>query len=174
MGSSFEDMVRRVIAGRISVPGLVRPRAKPWQQIVGALGEASDRGSGGPEDGFTLLELMIVITVILILMSIAIPRFEKSEQYAREAALKQDLSVMRHAIQDYTLDKQVAPQSLDDLVSAAYIGVIPTDPMTRAKDWSTETSDLLLSPEQISTGITDVHSSSPQSSPFDSTPYSSW
>jgi general secretion pathway protein G len=124
--------------------------------------------------GFTLIELMIVITIILILASIAAVRYDRSIVRSKEAALHQDLSVMREAIDQYTLDKEQAPQSLDDLVTAEYLRQIPVDPITGTKDWNTTTSDLLLSPEQTSTGITDVHSSSDQVSPFEGTPYNTW
>lgn len=124
--------------------------------------------------GFTLLELMIVITIILILLGMAAGRYERSVVHAREAVLHQDLAVMRSAIQQFTLDKQTAPQSLDDLVQAGYLREIPTDPITRNKDWTTVTEDILLSPEQQGTGITDVHSASDQISPFENTPYSTW
>ncbi len=124
--------------------------------------------------GFTLLELMIVITIILILIAMGAGRYDQSVARAREAALKQNLSVMRHAIEQYTLDKQAAPQSLEDLVAAGYLREIPTDPMTRKKDWRVDYEDVLLSPDQSGTGITDVHSSSDRLSPFESTPYSTW
>jgi general secretion pathway protein G len=124
--------------------------------------------------GFTLLELMIVITIVLILMTIAIPRVEQSTVHAKEAALKQDLSVMRQAIQNYTLDKEQAPQSLDDLVTAGYISAIPVDPITNQKDWDTESSDVVLSPDQQAGGLSDVHSSASGVSPFDGSAYSSW
>lgn len=124
--------------------------------------------------GFTLLELMIVMTIILILATMGAGRYEQSVQRAKEAALKQDLFVMRQAIEQYTLDKQTAPQSLDDLVTAGYLREIPTDPMTRAKDWTVENSDLLLDPNQTATGITDVHSASQNNSPTEGTAYSSW
>jgi general secretion pathway protein G len=124
--------------------------------------------------GFTLLELMIVLTIIMILASIAAGRYDRSVQHSREAVLKQDLYTLRQAIQQYTLDKQVAPASLDDLVTAKYLGTIPVDPMTRAKDWHPESEDILDSPQQTGPGITDVHSSSPVLSPFDSTPYNTW
>ena len=124
--------------------------------------------------GFTLLELMIVITIILILATLGAGRYEQSIVRAHEAALKQDLFVMRNAIQQYTLDKEAAPASLDDLVSAGYLRDVPTDPITRQKDWQTSSDDVLLSPDQTSTGITDVHSSSDKTSPFENTPYSSW
>src|SRR5882672_8141316 len=104
----------------------------------------SARGIGAA--GFTLLELMIVITIILILASIAGGRYEKSVLRAKEATLKQDLFVMRQAIQQYTLDKQAAPSSLDDLVQSKYMSAIPKDPMTNNTDWHTESEDVLLSP----------------------------
>jgi general secretion pathway protein G len=120
-----------------------------------------------------MLELMVVITIILILITLGAGRYERSVLLAKEAALKQDLQVMRNAVDQYTLDKQQGPQSLDDLVSAGYLREIPLDPVTRSKDWRTETSDTLLSPEQTTGGIVDVHSASdlPSSS---GTPYSSW
>lgn len=126
------------------------------------------------EGGFTIIELMIVITIIMILMTIAAGRYEQSVLRAKETALHQDLFVMRTAIQNYTLDKNAAPQSLDDLVNAKYMREVPTDPMTREKDWDTETSDLVLSTDQTTTGISDVHSRSGKSSPFENTPYNTW
>jgi general secretion pathway protein G len=81
---------------------------------------------------------------------------------------------MRNAIQQYTLDKEAGPSSLDDLVQAKYLREIPTDPTTRNKEWRTESEQVLLDPLQTTPGITDVHSSSDQVSPFDGTPYNSW
>ena len=124
--------------------------------------------------GFSLLELMIVLTIIMILATIAVGRYDRSVLRSKEAVLKQDLSVMRNAIQQYTLDKQAAPASLDDLVQAKYLGAIPIDPITRAKDWHTDSEDILLDPQQTSPGITDVHSSSSAVSPFENTAYSTW
>ncbi len=127
------------------------------------------------EAGFTLIELMVVVAIILILAGLAAVRYDMSVERAHEAALHHDLSVLRDAIEQYTLDKEQAPQSLDDLVSAGYLRQIPTDPVTGAKDWVTETSDVLLSPDEASGGgISDVHSPSDKVSPFESTPYSSW
>lgn len=125
-------------------------------------------------EGFTLIELMIVITIILILASIAAARYDQSILRSKEAALHHNLSVMRDAIEQYTLDKEQAPQSLQDLVSDGYLRQIPIDPITGGADWNVTTSDLLLSPEQSTSGITDVHSSSDKVSPFEKTPYSSW
>jgi len=124
--------------------------------------------------GFTLIELLIVITIILILAGIAAGRYEKSVLRSKEAVLKQDLFVMRNAIQQYTLDKQAAPGSLDDLVESKYMSGIPTDPITRNKEWHLDFEDVLLTPTQTSSGLTDVHSSSDATSPFENTPYSSW
>ena len=124
--------------------------------------------------GFTLLEMLIVIMIILILAGIAIGRYEKSVLRSKEAVLKQDLFVMRQAIQQYTLDKQAAPTSLDDLVAGKYISGIPTDPITRNRDWHPDFDNVLLTPEQTSPGLTDVHSSSNDTSPFENTPYNSW
>jgi general secretion pathway protein G len=124
--------------------------------------------------GFSLLEMMIVITIILILASIAAGRYEKSVLRAKEATLKQDLFTMRNAIQQYTLDKEQGPSSLDDLVQAKYLSGVPTDPITRQKDWQTESEQVLLDPLQTTPGITDVHSNSDQVSPFENTAYNTW
>ena len=124
--------------------------------------------------GFTLIELMCVIAIILILATISAGHYERSVVRAKETTLHTDLKVMRDAIQHYTEDKEAAPSSLDDLVSAHYIQQIPTDPMTNAKDWVTASEEFDISPEQSSSGITDVHSASDAVSPFENTPYSSW
>jgi general secretion pathway protein G len=131
-------------------------------------------GRGTRAEGFSLLELMIVITIIMILATIAVGRYDKSVLRSKEAVLKQDLFAMRGAIQQYTLDKQAAPSSLDDLVQSKYLGAVPVDPITRNKDWHPDSDDVLLSPQQTSGGITDVHSASDAFSPFENTPYSSW
>jgi general secretion pathway protein G len=124
--------------------------------------------------GFTLMELMIVITIIVILLGLAAGRYQQSILRSKEGALKQNLVVMRTAIDQYTLDKQQGPQSLEELVSAGYLRAVPSDPITRRKDWRVVYGDLFLSADQVSTGITDVHSSSDNVSPFEGTPYSSW
>jgi general secretion pathway protein G len=124
--------------------------------------------------GFSLIEMLIVITIILILAGIAAGRYERSVQRAKEATLKQDLFVMRNAIQQYTLDKEAGPNSLDDLVQAKYLSGVPADPITRNKDWHTESEQVLLDPLQTTPGVTDVHSSSDQVSPFENTPYNTW
>jgi general secretion pathway protein G len=124
--------------------------------------------------GFTLLELMIVIFIILILATMSSVRYEQSVLQAHEAALRQDLFVMRQAIQNYTLDKEAAPSSLDDLHQSQYIGEVPTDPITHQQDWVTETCNDVLSPDQVPGGICDVHSASDSVSPLNGKPYSSF
>jgi general secretion pathway protein G len=121
-----------------------------------------------------MIELMVVIAIILVLIGMAAARYEQSVVRAREAVLKQDLQTMRGAIQQYTLDKQQSPQSLDDLVLAGYLTQIPQDPITRTRDWHADFDDILLSPDQTATGMTDVHSNSKAVSPFEHTPYNSW
>jgi general secretion pathway protein G len=113
------------------------------------------------DGGFTLIELMIVIGIILILVGIAIPNYQQSIKRSKEATLSQDLYTLRQAIDSYTMDKDRGPQSLDDLVTAGYIRSVPIDPITRRNDtWVTDQSDDLLSVDQTEPGITDVHSGS--------------
>jgi len=126
--------------------------------------------------GFTLLEMMIVMAIIMILVGIAAGMYQRSVRHAREATLRSDLSVMRQAIDHYTLDKEAAPQSLEDLVNpqSQYLREIPTDPITNAKDWHVDVGDTVMSPDQSTTGIVDVHSNSDKVSPFDGTVYNTW
>jgi general secretion pathway protein G len=126
--------------------------------------------------GFTLLELMIVISMVLILVSIAVPNYTRSIKQARESVLRQNLFTLRDLISQYTLDKQKAPQSLDDLIQAGYLKQLPRDPMTNGTDWQVEQMDdqTVLSPdEQDQGGIDDVHSNSSQVG-SDGRPYNTW
>src|SRR5712692_659357 len=124
--------------------------------------------------GFTLIELMIVNSVMLILISFAIPAYNQSVLRARESVLRQNLFTLRSLISQYTLDKQKAPQSLEDLVQAGYMKQIPVDPMTGKNDtWTVDQEDTLMSVDQQDTGISDVHSGSSQVS-SDGTAYSTW
>lgn len=132
------------------------------------------RGDGKRQGGFTLIELIIVMAIIAILASIAVPSYLTSMRAAKEAVLKEDLHVMRNAIDSYTMDKEKAPQSLDDLVQAGYLKSIPTDPMTHATDtWVTSTSDTYESVDESEPGIDDVHSGS-QEVGLNGQMYSTW
>lgn len=126
--------------------------------------------------GFTLIELMIVVSIIMILIGIAAGMYQRSVVRAKEATLRSDLSVMRQAIDHYTMDKEAAPQSLEDLVNpqSQYLREIPTDPMTGTKDWHVDFGDTVMSPDQSTTGIVDVHSNSDKVSAFDGTHYNTW
>jgi general secretion pathway protein G len=123
--------------------------------------------------GFTLIELMIVISILLILIAIAIPSYNRSVLRAKESVLRQDLFQLRSLISQYTLDKQKAPQALDDLVTAGYLKQLPRDPMTGAADWVPQQEDVTLSVDQQDPGIDDVHSASTLIS-SDGDAYNTW
>ena len=131
------------------------------------------RTKAGHSRGFTLLELMIVLSIIMILMSVAVPMYNQSIVQARESVLRSNLSTLRSLISQYTLDKQKAPQSLDDLVQGGYLRQIPVDPMTRQTNWEVVQEDTLLAVDQQDPGITDVHSAS-SGTGSDGTVYSTW
>src|ERR1700733_14657946 len=126
------------------------------------------------EQGFTLLELMIVMVVIGLLAAIAIPSYTRNVRAANEAVLKEDLHTMRVAIDSYTVDKAKAPQSLDDLVQSGYLKYMPVDPIAKRSDtWMTSQEDTMMDLDQTESGINDVHSGAQQTS-SDGTSYSTW
>jgi len=126
------------------------------------------------ESGFTLVELMVVMLIIGVLAAIAIPSYISSVKNAKEAVLKEDLHVLRNAIDSYTMDKEKAPQSLDDLVQSGYLKSIPKDPMTHSSEtWVATTDDTLQSIDQTEPGVNDVHSGS-QELGTDGQMYSTW
>lgn len=125
--------------------------------------------------GFTLLELMVVLTLLLILASFAMPTYRVAVIRAREAVLRDDLYTLRSLIDQFTLDKQRPPQTLEELVEAGYLrGGVPVDPFTQSNQtWQVVTEDVPLGPDQSVPGIVDVHSGSDETS-LDGTPYSTW
>ena len=125
--------------------------------------------------GFTLIELMVVLTLLLILATMSMPIFQLAIVHAREAVLKDDLYTLRKLIDEFTVDKERPPTSLDDLVEAGYLrSGIPVDPFTGSNQtWRTDVEDVPLNPTQAASGIVDVHSGSDEIA-LDGTPYSGW
>lgn len=122
--------------------------------------------------GFTLLELMIVISIIIILAAITLPQYQKTIAATRESVLRYDLHRMRELIDQFAADKGRLPQSIDELVTEGYMREVPVDPFTNQKDWSIATGEDPNSNEGES-GMTDIHSSSGDIS-SEGTPYSEW
>jgi len=125
------------------------------------------------EFGFTMVELMIVMAIIVILISVAIPQYQKAILRAKESVLKNNLFTLRQVIDEYTYDKQKAPQSLQDLVAAGYLKEIPVDPITGSNNWHVVMEDALQAVNQTEPGIFDVKSESDKTG-LDGTPYADW
>ena len=137
-------------------------------------GIRTERAGRKGEGGFTLVELMIVMAIIMILATIAIPIYVRTLQRAKEATLREDLHTMRTAIDSYTIDKEKAPDSLDDLVQAGYLKSIPVDPITSSSEtWMTGMSDTMTDINETQGGLDDVHSGS-QALASDGTTYNTW
>jgi general secretion pathway protein G len=135
-------------------------------------GKFQRAGGSSRAAGFTLLELMIVISIIIILAAITLPQYQRTIIHTRETVLKNDLRTMRSLIDQFAADKGRLPQSLDDLVSAGYLREIPVDPFTGQKDWAIATGE---DPNSLQgeSGVTDVHSSSAETS-TEGTAYNEW
>src|SRR5690349_6844236 len=131
------------------------------------------RRGGRLVTGFTLIELMIVITIILILIGIAAANYGKFVQRAREAVLKYDLRTMRELVDHYTADKETPPQSIEDLSSAGYLRDVPVDPITNSREWSARYGSVSLVSDRVGSGIVDVNSKSTGTA-LDGTKYSDW
>ena len=146
-----------------------------WIGRLSNLEPGTGGGKRSVKGGFTLLELMVVLTLILILAAIAAPSYRVAIVRSREAVLKDDLFTMRKLIDQYTLDKNQPPESLDDLVQGGYLrGGLPVDPFTGSNQtWQVDIEEVPLSPEQTVPGVVDVHSGSNAES-LEGTPYSSW
>jgi general secretion pathway protein G len=124
--------------------------------------------------GFTFVELMVVITIIVILVSIAVPIYQKAIIRSKETVLHNNLFTLRTVIDNYTYDKEKAPQNLQDLVTEGYLRAVPIDPMTGTSDsWRTVMEDASQALNQAEPGIFDVHSGSDKTS-LEGTPYSDW
>lgn len=140
-----------------------------------ALRTTNGRGARAARSGgFTFVELMVVITIIVVLITMAIPIYNKTIIRAKESVLRQNLNTMRLVIDNYTYDKMKAPQSLEDLVSEGYLRDIPLDPMTSSNQtWKTIMEDPGQAVDQSQPGIWDVKSTSDKTS-LEGTAYSDW
>ncbi len=128
-----------------------------------------------PRSGFTLIEILIVMTIVSILVSIAVPMYQKAILRAKESLLRNNLFTLRTVIDEYTYDKQKAPQTLQDLVSEGYLREVPVDPITGSNStWKVIMEDALTSVNQTEPGIFDVRSGSNLTSQLDNTPYADW
>lgn len=130
--------------------------------------------TGNRRGGFTLIELLIVMSIVTILVSLAIPVYQRSILRAKESVLKSNLMSIRQVIDEYTYDKQKAPQTLQDLVQEGYLRQVPNDPITDSNTtWRVVMEDALQSVDQTEPGIFDVHSGSDKTA-LDGTPYADW
>jgi general secretion pathway protein G len=131
-------------------------------------------GKGWGRRGFTLIEMMIVMAITVILLAVAVPFYQKAIIRAKETVLHNNLRAIRNSIDEYSYDKQKAPQSLQDMVTAGYLHDVPEDPIMRTRDWNIvmeEAGDAVNASEP---GIYDVHSRSDKTSPTDQTRYADW
>ena len=132
------------------------------------------RIQSGKRAGFTIMELMVSMAIVLVVISVAVPLYQKAVIRARESVLRQNLFSLRTVIDEYTYDKQKAPQQLDDLVREGYLRQMPLDPIVgNSTSWKIIMEDASASASQSEPGIFDVRSSSEKTS-LEGTPYSEW
>ena len=124
--------------------------------------------------GFTLIEMMIVMAIIVILIAVAVPFYQKAIIRAKETVLHSNIRAIRNSIDEYSYDKQKAPGSLQDLVSAGYLHDVPNDPITQTRDWNIIMEDAGQAVNPSEPGIYDIRSKSGKTSPLDGTRYSDW
>ena len=166
-------MEASIRSGEEASMSTVMPTSKVEMEMAMQTRRAEDRSRQGVR-GFTIIELMVVISIILILMSVAAPIYSQSIIRAREAVLRQNLFSMRTSIDQYSMDKGKAPQSLEDLVQGGYLREIPIDPINNSRDgWQAVQEDVMLSINQEEPGITDVHSGANGTGSY-GTPYTQW
>jgi general secretion pathway protein G len=152
----------------VATRNFISERLRPAQRPIPA------HGHPRRDSGFTLIELMVVMAIIAILATIAIPAYTANIKHAREAVLREDLHTMRGAIDQYTYDKQKAPQGAEDLVQSGYLKQIPKDPFTqRADTWIFDQGSALATIDETQGGIDDVHSGS-QLVSTEGTTYNTW
>jgi general secretion pathway protein G len=124
--------------------------------------------------GYTIIELIIVMAIISILLSVAVPFYVKSLQRTKETLLRQNLFTLRTVIDEYTFDKKSAPQQLEDLVREGYLRAVPIDPMTgNDRTWRIDIEDSVMAVDQTQPGISNVRSGSDQKS-LEGNSYSEW
>jgi len=131
------------------------------------------RKTAGRSRGFTLVEMMVVISIMLILLAVAMPIYNRSVAAKREDSLRKNVETLNMMIVQYTMDKKKAPKSLEDLRQAGYMKEIPEDITGRNDTWATDEDESIMTPEQTETGISGVHSGS-SGIAIDGTAYSSW
>lgn len=130
--------------------------------------------SGSRRLGFTVIELMIAMAIVLVVLAVAVPQYQKAIIRAKESVLRQNLFTLRTTIDEYTYDKQKAPQSLEDIVREGYLRQLPFDPITgKNSTWKIIMEDASSSVNQMEPGIFDVKSGSEKTS-LEGTPYSEW
>ena len=143
-------------------------------ELLTRSGEQSGRRRWLGRNGYTLIEMIIVMAIISILIAIAVPLYQKSLLRTKESLLKNNLFTLRTVIDEYTYDKQKAPQTLEDLVNDGYLRAVPLDPITNSsQSWRLVMEDAVTSVDQTMPGIYDVRSGSDQKS-LEGTPYAEW